>query len=545
MKKMNKILGATVLGLAAVSGGCVNDLDQYPVAETTSAQVYAEPANYKSVLAKIYASYFLAGQGMGGANGDLTTINGQDFSRGWFNMQESATDEVANTWLSGNNLTDLTNMSWSVKDAWVSDSYYWLYYNIALCNELIRHCGDDEISGFTALEQEDIRGYRAEARFVRAFSYWMVLDLFRQGPMVDEDTPLTGYVPEAYNGPKLFDFIESELSALTTDGAIDALPDFNEYGRAAKPAGLALLARLYLNHHIYRGVVDTKYYTLCINACHRVISNAAFYLEPDYAKLFNADNHKRTHEILFSLAGDAATSVTWGGGTYVVCGSSTNNSTDYKQNPADYGLTAGWGMFRARGELAAKFGASADEIENSLDSRAMLFTLDRPQYFTGPIDNQAEGFFYEKFTNLTDAGEAASNTASNGCSTDYPMLRLADVYLMAAEAQLRGGAGITRSQALGFVNEVRLRAYNQDERGKISDGDLTLDFILDERARELYLESIRRTDLVRFDKFTTGDYLWQWKGGVLDGRPVDSKYNYYPIPDADLTANPNLSNLLY
>ncbi len=116
---------------------------------------------------------------------------------------------------------------------------------------------------------------------------------------------------------------------------------------------------------------------------------------------------------------------------------------------------------------------------------------------------------------------------------------------MAAEACLRGGSGLTKADALKLVNDVRLRAYKNDESGKISEGDLTLDFILDERARELYLESVRRTDLVRFDKFTTADYLWQWKGGVLDGRAVNSKFNFYPIPDTDLTANPNLSNPLY
>lgn len=125
------------------------------------------------------------------------------------------------------------------------------------------------------------------------------------------------------------------------------------------------------------------------------------------------------------------------------------------------------------------------------------------------------------------------------------MIRLADVYLMAAEAFLRGGAGISRSEALDLVNDVRLRAYKNDESGKISDSDFTLDFMLDERARELYLESVRRTDLIRFGKFTSDAYIWQWKGGVLDGSSVNDKYNIYPIPDTDLTANPNLTNPQY
>lgn len=516
---------------------CTDDLNQMPVTETTSNDVYAQAGNYKSVLAKIYASYVLAGQGQGGDNGDLSTINGQDFSRGYFNLQEAATDEVANTWLSGNNLVDLTYMSWSPKDAWVSDTYYWLFFNISLCNEFIRNCSGESISRFTAAEQAEIRSYLSEARFMRAFSYWMVLDLYRQGPDVDENTPVTGFIPRAYDGPGLFDFIESELRQLVAEGDT-ALPDTNEYGRAAKPAAWALLARLYLNSAVYRGTADTRYYTECITACHKVISNPAYRLEPEYAKLFNADNHKRAHEILFAMVCDATTSVTWGGGTYLVCGSCGNSSS---QDPARYGLTNGWGMFRARGELTAKFG----DISSTADSRAMFYTDGQTQYFSGPIDNQSEGYFFEKFSNLTDEGTAASNSAATGCSTDYPLLRLADVYLMAAEAFLRGGAGISRAEALQLVNDVRLRAYNGDESGKIADGDFTLDFMLDERARELYLESVRRTDLVRFGKFTSDAYIWQWKGGVLDGRAVNDKYNIYPIPDTDLTANPNLSNPQY
>ena len=354
------------MGLGLLLGSCTDDLDQSPITETTSRNVYAEAANYKKVLAKIYASYVLAGQGQGGANGDLSTINGHDFSRGYFNLQEAATDEVANTWLSGNNLVDLTYISWNPKDSWVSDSYYWLFFNISLCNEFLRNCTDGAIAGFSPAEQEEIKAYRSEARFMRAFSYWMVLDLFRKGPKVDENTPVTGYIPEAYDGPGLFDFIESELKALVSEDAESALPDTNEYGRASKPTAWALLARLYLNSAVYRGTADTRYYTECITACHKVISNPAFYLEPEYARLFNADNHKRTHEILFAMVCDATTSVTWGAGTYLVCGSCGNSSS---QDPAKYGLSNGWGMFRARGEIVEKFGDISSTADSGLQLR--------------------------------------------------------------------------------------------------------------------------------------------------------------------------------
>lgn len=534
--KLNKIILAGIYVVSSLMCSCVDDLNQMPKADTTSADVYSDPNNYRSVLAKIYATYVLAGQGQGGENADLSSINGQDFSRGYFNLQEAPTDEVANTWLSGNNLSDLTYITWDSRDAWASDSYYWLYYNIALCNEFIRHCSDAEISSFSQTDQDIIRGYLAEARFVRAFSYWMVLDLYRQGPKVDENTPITGFIPEAYNGMELFGFLEAELTDLVNGN--NPLPDSNEYGRACKTTAYAVLARLYLNHPIYLGLTDPQYYTDCIAACRKIIENPSYYLEPEYYKLFNADNWKRDNEILFALVCDATTSVTWGGGTYLTCGSCGNSSS---QDPSQYGLAAGWGMFRARGEIVDKFG----DIFSTKDSRALFYTDGQTQYFSGAIDNQSEGYFFEKFTNLTDGGEPASNSQATGCSTDYPLIRLAEIYLTAAEAQLRGGSGMTRSEALDLVNAVRLRAYNNDSSGKISDGEMTLDFILDERARELYLESVRRTDLVRYDKFTTDSYLWQWKGGVLDGKSVNSKYNYYPIPFTDLTANPNLSNPEY
>ena len=97
--------------------------------------------------------------------------------------------------------------------------------------------------------------------------------------------------------------------------------------------------------------------------------------------------------------------------------------------------------------------------------------------------------------------------------------------------------------AIYWINLVRERAGADDvwASGYSTDKKF-LQLIIDERARELYHEGYRRTDLIRFGQFTTNDYVWQWKGGVHDGQAVDSKYNYYPIPNTELTANPNLHN---
>jgi hypothetical protein len=172
----------------------------------------------------------------------------------------------------------------------------------------------------------------------------------------------------------------------------------------------------------------------------------------------------------------------------------------------------------------------------------MFWTDGQSQYIDKALDEGTQGYYSEKWTNLTDEGNASSDSGAYGCDTDFIMFRLADVYLMAAESVLRGGSGMTRAEGLQLVNDLRQRAYG-DASGNITDTQYTLPFILDERGRELYLECTRRTDLVRYDYFTTSNYLWQWKGGVVDGRSVDSKYNYYPIPASEISANPNLATI--
>ncbi len=159
------------------------------------------------------------------------------------------------------------------------------------------------------------------------------------------------------------------------------------------------------------------------------------------------------------------------------------------------------------------------------------------------MDDRTGGYFVTKWSNLTDDGETASNTASDGVETDFPMFRLADAYLMYAESAARTNTNL--STALTYVNELRSRsnmdAVTESQLTATTDG-IPYKFFLDERGRELYWECVRRTDLIRFDCFTTDSYLWQWKGGTEEGKAVADKFNYYPIPSAELSANPNLSN---
>lgn len=523
---MKKIILLSFAAAMFCLTACVDELDQTPHTETTASEVYTSVANYQSVLAKIYASYVITGQEKGGSNADITTTSGYDYMRCYFNMQECGTDELASTWLEGDKVEDLTYLTWDASDPWVSDTYYRIYQTIDYCNEFLRNATDDAISSFPTNEQDTLKHFRAEARFLRALSYYHAMDLYRNIPFVTDSDAVGSTVPPRYTSNQVFNYIESELKAIETDLQDRATAD---YGHATKGAAWTLLAKLYLNAKVYTG---TERYTDCITYCDKVISDG-YSLESDYSKLFNANNEKRTNEIIFPLCVDATHTVSWGATTYIVCGEIDGNSSE---NPADYGVASAWSMFRIRGEVPALFGDG--------DKRAMFYTSGQTQYLDTSIDTQTNGYLVTKWSNLTDDSVAASNTASDGANIDFPMFRLADVYLMYAESVVRGGSGGDLTTALGYVNALRERGYGSTD-GDIKSSDLTADFILDERARELYWECTRRTDLIRYNKFTTSDYLWQWKGGVKNGQAVNDKYNYYPIPTTDLTANPNLYNENY
>ncbi len=506
---------------------CESDLDQYPNVESSAEDVYTSVENYKAVLGKLYVSFVTSGQERGGGNADISSNNGQDYMRYYFNLQELGTDEASYAWYEGDLLGNMSFLSWDANDAWVSDMYYRIFYNITMANEFLRNATDKQIAHFSEEDQSQIRAFRLEARFIRALAYYHALDFFRNIPFVTEDDPIGAYAPPRYEAKDVFAYIESEIKDIE-DGMLSSTDQ--EYGRASRAAAWTLLAKMYLNAEVY---VGEDHYTDCITYCNKVIADG-YSIEDDFYKLFNADNHLRTNEIIFPLPVDATHTVSWGGTTYITYGS-VSNTSDY-QVPGDYGIGSGWGSIRVRPELPNLFSDN--------DIRANAFFTEGQTLDIETFSEQSNGYFYNKFTNLNDAGEASTEDDAGGVNTDFPLFRLSDVYLMLAESVLRGGSGSSRATALELVNEIRARAYgeNYETEGKLNDADLTLNFIIDERARELAFECTRRTDLVRYNRFTTSEYNWQWKGGIKEGKSVDSKYNYYPIPTSDLTANPNLYN---
>ena len=555
--KIKNILYTMMMGTAVLTcaTSCISDLDQYPQTETTSKDVYTSLANYEAVLGKIYAAMVTSGQGKDGDNKDMESVlnsgKGFDYMRMFINLQECGTDEFASTWLTGEQTTGLSYLSWDANDAWVSDMYYRIYYNIALCNEFLRNANGASFSGEDEVKMKE---YKAEVRFMRALFYYHALDLYRNIPMVTENDPVGSFIPPRFTPQQTFDYIESELK----DCVSDLLPASTcPYGQASQGAAYTLLAKLYLNSEVYTGVAK---YAECKEACEQVM-NMGYSLESDYSKLFNADNDKRTNEIIFALPVSATHTISWGSSTYMVCGQLSLSNAN--QTPGDFGATSGWSEFRLRPEFVDKFEESDIYSQGETakgDVRARFFTNGQSKDVTSMTDETA-GYLSEKWSNKKDDGTDASNTANDGADTDYPLFRLSDVYLMYAECVARikgtnwddwnGGTDASdpaviasrKKGAIYWINLVRERAGASDVwSSNFADDNALLQFILDERARELYHEGYRRTDLIRFGQFTTNKYIWQWKGGTHDGQAVDSKYNIYPIPNTELTANPNLHN---
>jgi hypothetical protein len=203
-------------------------------------------------------------------------------------------------------------------------------------------------------------------------------------------------------------------------------------------------------------------------------------------------------------------------------------------SPAAFGVGGGWGGIRTTKALVNKF----SDTSGKTDARAMFWT-DGQKLEINDIGQFTDGYAITKFSNLTSTGAAAPHAHPDFVDTDYPVFRLADVYLMYAEGVLRGATTGDAATALSYVNALRQRAYG-NTTGNITSSQLTLDFILDERARELYWEGHRRTDLIRFGKFTGGSYLWPWKGKVAAGASTESFRDLYPIPSTDIGANPTL-----
>ncbi|GEC78985.1 membrane protein [Flavobacterium aquatile] len=508
MKKL-KLLGMSVLLLGTFS--CTDDLNTEPKVQLTLEQLLQQDPNAISgIVSKLYGSFALSGPSGPGSTDIKDDDAGESpFLRGIINLQDFTADGMKNRW-GDDGLDQLTTTSnWDENNKFFRYLYNRAYYTIPQCNNLL-----------VILENLDIPNKNqvtGEIRFLRSLAYYYLIDCFGKGVLATDQNFGQSAPLEEASRQELFDYVESELLAIEAD-----LPETNSYGRANKSVSRMLLAKLYLNAEVYTG---TQRYTDALTFITKVINEGNYTLDPNFGHMFSGDNNT-SPEIIYPLIADPLVSQSYGNTTYLVNGS-LNTAT---MTISDYGATAGWGGHRATKAWYGLFG----NLGTSTDSRAQLFWTSGHTFEMTDYKEWTNGYPSIKFRN-SNFGTTSTPTDFSG--TDFPLFRLADAYLIYAECVVRGAAGGSTSQALTYVNEIRDRA----NANLISAGDLTLDFIIDERGRELTFEGHRRTDLIRFGRFTGGSYLWPWKGNTLNGTSIPSNYKLFPIPLKALQANPNLT----
>ncbi len=500
-------------------------LDRKPFIGDNASNLYNNAENAKKVLAKLYAGLSTSGQEVTGKIDIFSSDAGANtYFRNIWIANELTSDEAVVTWTSDADLQQYNRVDYNAKNSFVELLYNRLYFQISICNEFIRQTSDDKIKEYEVPSADipAITTYRNEARFLRALAYYHAMDFYGNIPFVSDKDKVGIFLPEQKSASAIFDYIETELKAIES---VLPAPKANEYGRADQAGVWTLLAKMYLNAKTYTGAERNSD---VITYCDKVINQGGYTLPSaakKYTNIFRIDN-RNTNEIIFPIRANGLYSQSYGNATFLV-----HAAVGGSMNAADFGINGGWEGLRTKPNLVDLFTSPLDKRGN-FHTPGQIKAVDTLTKFSN-------GYGLKKFYNISSIDSSGVDKEKNFVDLDFPLFRYSDVLLMYAEANLRGGGG-SAANALNYVNAIRARAYENNTTGNITAGDLTLDFILAERGRELHWEGYRRTDLIRFDKYLSG-YNWPWKGGLSKtGNDLAPKYKLFPIPSSDLTANPKL-----
>ena len=528
---LNKIksyipVAVAVLTMGTMTTSCTKDLDVENINPQQTSKL-----DQDALLNKIYSSFVLTGQTGPDGNKDIQDIDEgrSDLYRKSWEMQEFPTGEASWQW-DDTGLPELLNKTWGADNASSVGLYYRLFFSITLCNYYLDEVEDD---GSTDAKQK-----RAEVRFIRSLLYYNIMDLYGNAAFVEHVSTEPGV---RYTRPDYYKYIESELLAIDADLAA---PGANQYGRVDKVAAWLLLSRLYLNAEVYTGTArweDAKTYAeKVINGPHKLWTTGTGKWSA-YQMLFMGDNGESgaSQEAILPLYQDGVTTTSWGTSLFLMASCwKADMDTDN-----DYGTDQYWAGNRARSQFIAKFFPNndapkaniADMVKAAGDDRALFFGKGR-DLVVETTSEYTSGYAVGKFRNTYSNGGNPHN--SKFVDTDYFLMRSAEAYLIAAEADARLNGGKTTATGKGYIDALRQRANNNDLKESYD-----LNQILDERARELYYEGFRRTDLIRCGYYggeKSGEYLWEWKGGIKNGQAIAAYLNLFAIPAKDMNANPKL-----
>lgn len=506
---------------------CVDDLNVEPKDDDTflSDNFFNSPTSYKQGLAGVYGNLSLTGI----TGPESSMIKGLDagtsqYGRVLWYLQNLTTDEVVWSYENDPGTKELQRNTWSSANPLVLGMFSRAMLEVAFANEYLRQTTSEKLSsrGVTdAALLNDIALYRAEVRVLRALAYYHLMDLYGKATFMSESDPVNYRGPQ-YDRAQLFSFIESDLLAVIP--SLKAART-NEYGRVDKAVAQMILAKMYLNAEVY---INQNRYNDCVTKCNEIIAGG-YTLATNYLNNFKKDNHT-SPEMIFTLQSDGSVTQSYGPTTVIING----QVGSIEGNGAAFGVGGWGGALRLRKQFVEKFNGS----QFNTDARKTIISGTR-NIEIADIANKDQGYVLGKFSNISSTGVVG--ISSTFVDTDFPLFRLADVYLMYAECAVRGASNATMTQAVDYVNDLRERANAGSTAGNIGMSELTLDFLIDERSRELHWESHRRQDLIRFGKYTGGSYNWAWKGNSVNGIALAAHLKLFPIPDNSRATNPNLT----
>ena len=543
---MKKYIYSLAIAMSALTlNSCIGDLDTMPLNETdkTAEQVYVTLGDFEKGLAYIYGSFSLVSQSdPGSADINVGDAGASELVRQYMVLNEMSVGSLKCVWGDAY-VADLQNNSWTTAP---NDALIAVYTR---CMMIVTRSNEFLLQSDKKIDMEGIKELRAEARFLRSLGYYILLDLFGNPPFALPEN-IGGALPTQIGREGLCNWIESELKAIISGEGGEALPNKGSaaYPRADKGAAQAVLARMYLNAEVYTGTArwaDAK------TAAEAVIA-MGYKLCPNYEELFmqdNTENLNARNEFIFAIAYDRDKTQSYGGTTALInasLGEDANNGI-----AAALGYPAGtkisrdqWNGYHVPNEYVANFDLVGVDWEaksgfgynrEKSDRRAFFYNIGGVEAYDKA--NVNSGWRCWKFNSRASDGTLYStDNYTIFSSADFPMFRLAEMYLIYAEAQARlDGGTTTDSKAMGYIKELRDRA------GVTTPSSINLDFILKERACELMWEGHRRTDLIRYGYFTAMSYPWPYKGGIPDGKVALPSYRtVYPLLQSDLSENSNL-----
>lgn len=510
--------------------------------------------NLESEIEYIYAcitSAYQEGKSIvPGYDGALST-----FQRAVFNLEEIPTDEVF--WV--NEKDDIYPLNFgeinSSKNV-VEAAYYGLFKIVSLCNDFIKtEFPVQRIESATyrneakALHEEYLR----QAKILRSGMYFYLINEFGNVPFADES------VLRSDVGQLSSDF--SEGRKLVTTKVVKTLeeivdwylcnePDNNPtYGHVGLDVAEALLVKFYLNYEVFTG---TPAWEKCLEHAEAIISrigkgeymNTGLYAYYDQCFSYNNRNNSGK-EIIWRIATqnqDGENIDSYANGNFMINGfvGDSNERDLFQCHSSDYNTISGWKCMVAGQLLTDNLLLDEDH-----DMRLKWWRTQKDGFSKENKEISSNlwgqnGFLPIKFTNwwIDENGGINKEKSVEPISTpyvDYPMIRLAEIYLSASEAILKGGGNA--ADAKKYLNYIRYRAGIPI----FANAGIPLMEILHERQRELYTECTRRTDLIRFNVWTN-EYVWPWKGGSLEGKPYSSNFIVYPLPDKEIEEKGYIQN---